>query len=650
MEALAHTITLTLPDGSTREVPAGTTLREVAEGIGPRLAKDALAGRIDGRLVDLAARVERDARVEIVTPKSPDALALYRHSTAHLTANAVKRLFPTVQIGIGPAIENGYYYDFNPERPFTPEDLAAIEAEMRRIVAENNPVERLELSKADAVKIFEDQKDALKVEIINGIPDDRVSCYRQKDFIDLCRGPHVPSTGRLGVFKLTHTAGAYWKGDERNPMLQRIYAACFLTQKELDEYLKQQEEAKARDHRKLGKELDLFSFHPWAPASPFFHPKGAVLYNGLLDYLRGEYGKRGYLEVLTPQIFDAELFKLSGHYQNYHENMYWTDIDEREFGVKPMNCPGHFLLYKARLWSYRELPVRYADFGRLHRYELSGVTAGLTRVRSFSQDDAHIFTPFEHVEDEIFRFLEFTDAVYGVFGFTDVEISLGLRPEKRIGTDDQWDRGEKALAAALAKAGRAHVVTPGDGAFYGPKIDFRVKDALGRPWQLGTIQCDFEHAESFDLTYIGEDGREHRPVIMHRAILGSFERFIGILIEHTGGNFPFWIAPVQAVVLPVSDRFAPSARAAADRLRAAGLRVECDDRNEKLGARIRRAELAKAPCMLVIGEKEAAAGAAAVRLRHGGDAGTMSLDAFIAAAAKATADRSRELTTEVKDR
>jgi threonyl-tRNA synthetase len=650
MEALAHTITLTLPDGSTREVPAGTNLREVAEGIGPRLAKDALAGKVDGRLVDLAARVEQDARVEIVTPKSPEALALYRHSTAHLTANAVKRLFPTVQIGIGPAIENGYYYDFNPERPFTPEDLTAIEAEMRRIIAENNPVERLELSKADAVKIFEGQKDALKVEIINGIPDDRVSCYRQKDFIDLCRGPHVPSTGRLGVFKLTHTAGAYWKGDEKNPMLQRIYAACFLTQKELDEYLKQQEEAKARDHRKLGKELDLFSFHPWAPASPFFHPKGTVLYNGLLDYLRGEYGKRGYQEVLTPQIFDAELFKLSGHYQNYHENMYWTEIDEREFGVKPMNCPGHFLLFKTRLWSYRDLPVRFADFGRLHRYELSGVTAGLTRVRSFSQDDAHIFTPFEHVEDEIFRFLEFTDAVYGVFGFTDVEISLGLRPDKRIGTDEQWDRGEKALAAALEKAGRPHVVTPGDGAFYGPKIDFRVKDALGRPWQLGTIQCDFEHAESFDLSYIGEDGREHRPVIMHRAILGSFERFIGILIEHTGGNFPFWIAPVQAVVLPVSDRFAPAAHAAADRLRAAGLRVECDDRNEKLGARIRRAELAKAPCMLVIGEKEAAAGSAAVRLRHGGDAGTMSLDAFIAAAAKATADRSRELTTEVKDR
>ncbi len=650
MEALAQTLTITLPDGSTRTVPAGTTLRDIAAGIGPRLAKDALAGKLDGKLVDLATPLKSDAKIEIVTPKSPEALDLYRHSTAHLTANAVKRLFPTVQIGIGPAIENGYYYDFSPERPFTPEDLSAIEGEMRNIIAEDNAIERSEMSKEDAIRIFEGQKDPLKVEIIRGIPDDKVSCYRQRDFIDLCRGPHVPSTGKLGVFKLTHTAGAYWKGDEKNPMLQRIYGACFLTQKELDDYLKQQEEARARDHRKLGKELELFVFHPWAPASPFFLPKGAVVYNGLLEYMRAEYAKRGYQEVLSPQIFDSELFKLSGHYQNYYDNMYWTEIDEREFGVKPMNCPGHFLLFKTRLWSYRDLPVRYADFGRLHRYELSGVTAGLTRVRSFSQDDAHIFTPFEKVEDEIFRFLEFTDAVYGAFGFTDVEISLGLRPEKRIGSDEQWDRGEQALAAALEKAKRPHVVTPGDGAFYGPKIDFRVKDAIGRPWQLGTIQCDFEHAESFDLTYIGEDGREHRPVIMHRAILGSFERFIGILIEHTGGNFPFWIAPVQAVVLPVSDRFAEAARAAAETLAAAGLRVEVDDRNEKLGARIRRAELQKVPAMLVVGEKEAASGSVAVRLRHGGDAGTMLLSDFLASATRAVASRKAEPILEVKDR
>jgi threonyl-tRNA synthetase len=651
MEALAQTVKVTLPDGSTRVVPRGTTVRQVAESIGPRLARDAWAGKWNGKIVDLVLPLESDGTLEIITAKSPDAVPIYRHSTAHLTAQAVKRLFPDVEIGIGPPIENGYYYDFNPARPFTPEDLGAIEAEMRKIIKEDLPIVREEMPIAQAIAIFEGQNDALKVEIAKGIPaGERVTCYRQGEFVDLCRGPHVASTGRLGVFQLTHTAGAYWKGDEKNPMLQRIYGASFLTQKELDDYLKQLEEAKARDHRKLGKELDLFLFHPWAPASPFFLPKGAVLYNGLLEYLREEYAKRGYQEVLSPQIFDAELFKLSGHYQNYHENMYWTEIDEREFGVKPMNCPGHFLLYKARLWSYRDLPVRYADFGRLHRYELSGVTAGLTRVRSFSQDDAHIFTPFDKVGEEIFRFLDFADAVYGAFGFTDVEISLGLRPDKRIGTDDQWDRGEKALASALETAKRPHVVTPGDGAFYGPKIDFRVKDAIGRPWQLGTIQCDFEHAESFDLTYIGEDGQHHRPVIMHRAILGSFERFIGILTEHTAGDFPFWIAPVQVVVLPVSDRFAPAARAAAAKLSAAGIRVETDDKNEKLGARIRRAELQKVPAMLVVGEKEAASDSVSVRLRHGGDAGTMAVEDFVAAARGAVEGRKNDFVAEVKNR
>jgi threonyl-tRNA synthetase len=653
MEALADMVTVTLPDGSARKVAAGTTLREIAQGIGPRLAKDALAAKLDGRLVDLAARVTKDAAVEIVTARSPEAVDLYRHSTAHLTANAVKRLFPTVQIGIGPAIENGYYYDFLPERPFTPEDLTAIESEMRKIVAEDNAVERLEMPKDEAIRIFEGQHDPLKVEIIRGIPDANVSAYRQKDFIDLCRGPHVPSTGRLGVFKLTHTAGAYWKGDEKNPMLQRIYGACFLTQKELDEHLKRLEEAKARDHRRLGKELELVAFHPWAPASPFFLPKGAAIYNGLIEMLREEYKKRGYQEVVTPQIFDVELFKTSGHLANYREHMFFTMADEREFGVKPMNCPGHFLMYQSRLWSYRDLPVRFADFGRLHRYELSGVTAGLTRVRTFVTDDGHIFAPLEKVESEIFAFLEFLDFVYGAFGFEEVEISLGLRPEKRQGADALWDKGEAALDAALKKAGRKYVVSPGDGAFYGPKIDFRVKDAIGRAWQLGTIQCDFSQPENFDLTYVGEDGSKHRPVVLHRAILGSLERFFGILIEHTAGNFPFWISPVQAVVLPVSDRFAEKAREIEARLAEAGLRVEIDDKNEKLGARIRRAELQKSPCMLVVGEKEAASDSVAVRLRHGGDAGTMSLVEFIGAARQAVADKRKELVTdlaEVKDR
>ena len=650
MEAQQERVTITLPDGSTRSVPKGSTVRQLAEMIGPRLARDAVAGKLDGRVVDLVTPIDGDAKLEILTWKSPDTLTIYRHSTAHLTAQAVKRLFPDVQIGIGPPIENGYYYDFLPKRPFTPEDLESIEREMRKIIGEDLTIERLEMPMSEAIGIFQKQNDPLKVEIARGLGDEQVSCYRQGEFIDLCRGPHVPSTGKLGVFKLTHSAGAYWKGDERNPMLQRIYGASFLTQKELDEYLEQMEQARARDHRKLGKELDLFLFHPWAPASPFFLPKGAALYNCLLDFLREEYRKRGYQEVITPQIFDVELFRTSGHYVNYKENMYFTEIDEREFGVKPMNCPGHFLLFKEKLWSYRDLPVRFADFGRLHRYERSGVTAGLTRVRTFSQDDGHIFTPFEHVESEIFAFLEFLDFVYAAFGFEDVEISLGLRPEKRIGADELWDKAEQALDASMKKTGRPYVVTPGDGAFYGPKIDFRVKDAIGRPWQLGTIQCDFAQPENFDLTYIGEDGKRHRPVVLHRAILGSVERFLGILIEHTAGNFPFWIAPVHAVVLPVSDRFADRAREIAAQLRAAGLRAETDDRSEKLGARIRKGELAKVPCMLVVGEKEAAAGTVSVRLRHGGDAGTMTIEEFLSNARRALEKREREMIAEVKNR
>ncbi|HEX5133995.1 MAG TPA: threonine--tRNA ligase, partial [Thermoanaerobaculia bacterium] len=585
MDVLAENVTIRLPDGATLQVPKGTTVRGLAERIGPRLAKDAVAGKLDGRIVDLITPLDADASVEIITSKSPDVLPIYRHSTAHLTAQAVKRLFPEVQIGIGPPIENGYYYDFLPQRPFTPEDLEEISAEMRRIIGEDLPITRSEMPVSEAVSIFEGQNDPLKVQIARELPDAFVSCYRQGEFIDLCRGPHVASTGRLGVFKLTHTAGAYWKGDEKNPMLQRIYGASFLTQKELDEYLKRLEDAKARDHRKLGRELELFTFHPLAPASPFFLPKGAVLYNGLLAYLREEYRRRGYDEVITPQIYDAELFKISGHYDNYRDNMYFTEIEEREFGVKPMNCPGHHLLFKERLWSYRELPVRYADFGRLHRYERSGVTAGLTRVRTFSQDDSHIYCPIGEIEPEIARFVEFLDDVYRTFDFPDVDISLGTRPDQRIGSDENWDRAEAVLGSALEKLGRPYVVTPKDGNFYGPKIDFRVKDAIGRPWQLGTMQVDFAQPELFDLTYIGEDGKPHRPVVLHRAILGSVERFLGILIEHTAGNFPFWIAPVQAVVLPVSDRFAAAARETAGRLFAAGLRVETDDRNEKLGAR-----------------------------------------------------------------
>ena len=623
-------VQVTLPDGSVRAFPRGATVRDVAASIGPGLAKAALAGKVDGRVVDLSRPIEADARLEIVTPKSPDALELYRHSTAHLTANAVKRLFPNVKIGIGPAIENGYYYDFDPGRPFTPEDLAAIEAEMRRIVAENNPVERLEMSKDEAIRIFEAQGDNLKVEIIRGIPDGRVSCYRQGDFIDLCRGPHVPSTGKLGVFKLTHSAGAYWKGDEHNPMLQRIYGAAFLTQAELDAHLKRIEEAKARDHRKLGRELDLFSFHPWAPASPFFHPRGAVVYNLLVEYVRELYRKYGYREIITPQIFDAELFKLSGHYQNYRENMYFTEIDEREFGVKPMNCPGHCLLYRETRRSYRDLPVRFADFGRLHRYERSGVTQGLTRVRTFSQDDAHVFTPIERLAEEIDGFVDFIDEVYRTFGFTDVRVALSTRPEKSMGTDENWSIAEKALAEGFDRRKRPYRLSPGEGAFYGPKLDFEVTDAIGRPWQLGTLQVDFSNPERFDLTYVGEDNQPHRPVMLHRAILGSVERFIGILIEHTAGDFPLWLAPDQVVVLPISDKFSDYARSVAARLEDGGLRAEVDDRNEKLGARIRDAELKKIPYMAIVGERERAENAVSPRKHKAGDLGPRSVEKFLA--------------------
>lgn len=634
-----NVVRLTLPDGSVREVTTGTTGEAVAASIGARLAKDALAVKVAGKILDLKRPITESGPFEVITPKHPDALEVYRHSTAHLTAHAVKRLFPGVKIGIGPAIENGYYYDFDPGRAFTPEDLEKIEAEMRKIVAENAPVERLEMSKAEAVKIFEEQGDHLKVEIVSGIPEGSLSCYRQADFIDLCRGPHVPSTGKLGVFKLTHAAGAYWKGDERNPMLQRIYGAAFLSQKELDEHLLRMEQARARDHRKLGKELGLYLFHPWAPASPFFLPKGATVYTLLVDYMRSLYPKYGYTEVVTPQVYDVELFKKSGHYQNYHENMFFTVADEREYGVKPMNCPGHFLMFSQQAFSYRDLPVRYADFGRLHRYERSGVTQGLTRVRTFCQDDAHLFVSLEEMPAEMDRFIDLIDEVYGAFGFTDVRVALATRPEKFMGTVENWDLAEKALASAFERRGRAYVLNPGDGAFYGPKLDFQVTDAIGRAWQLGTLQVDFSNPERFDLEYTAEDGTKKRPVVLHRAVLGSLERFFGILVEHTGGDFPLWLSPEQARVIPVSDKLLDYARSVAAELRAAGLRVTVDERNEKLGAKIRHGELEKVPALLVVGEKEREAGAVSLRKRHEGDLGSRPVAEVVSEMKQAVAAR-----------
>jgi len=640
MSAIAENVVrLTLPDGSVREVATGTTGEAVAASIGARLAKDALAVKVDGEVLDLRRPITKSGAFEVITPRHPDAVEVYRHSTAHLTAHAVKRLFPGVKIGIGPAIENGYYYDFDPGRAFTPEDLERIEAEMRKIVAEDAPIERVEMSKAEAVKVFEAQGDDLKVEIVSGIPEGQLSCYRQADFVDLCRGPHVPSTGKLGVFKLTHTAGAYWKGDENNPMLQRIYGASFLSQKELDEHLHRLEQARARDHRKLGKELGLFLFHPWAPASPFFLPKGAVVYNLLVDYMRSLYPKYGYSEVVTPQVYDVELFKRSGHYQNYHENMFFTEVDEREFGVKPMNCPGHFLMFAQQAFSYRDLPVRYADFGRLHRYERSGVTQGLTRVRTFCQDDSHIFVTLDQMADEMDRFIELIDEVYGAFGFADVKVGLATRPEKFMGTPENWEIAEKALASAFERRGRPYVIHEGDGAFYGPKLDFQVTDAIGRAWQLGTLQVDFSNPEQFDLHYTAEDGSKKRPVVLHRAVLGSLERFFGILVEHTGGDFPLWISPEQARVIPVSDKLAGYAREVAAKLRAAGLRVTVDERNEKLGAKIRHGELEKVPALLVVGEKEREAGAVSLRKRHEGDLGSRPVDELVSELKQAVAAR-----------
>jgi len=622
-----------LPDGSQREVQDGATVADVAASIGKRLAKDAIAGKVNGKVVDVYTQVPDRAQVEIVTPKSEAGLDTIRHSTAHLMAMAVQELFPGTQVTIGPVIENGFFYDFGTDRPFTDEDLRRIEEKMAEIVKRDLPVTREVLSRDEAIATFEKLGEKYKVEIIKGIPgDEPLSVYRQGEWFDLCRGPHVPSTGRLGAFKLTSVAGAYWRGDERNAMLQRIYGTAWADKDDLAAYIKRVEEAKARDHRKLGKELGLVHFSHFAPAMPIFLPKGAVIYNELLDFVRQFYRRDGYSEVVTPLIWDTELFKISGHYENYRENMFFSHIDEREYGVKPMNCPGDTQIFAMERRSYRDLPIRLANFSRLHRYERSGVTHGLARVRSFAQDDAHLFVTQEQIEPEIDRELRLIKEIYDTFGFGDVKINLSTRPEKRIGSDAIWDAAESALENALKKNGVTYQINAGDGAFYGPKLDFHVHDAIGRAWQLGTIQLDYAQPERFQLRYTGADNGEHQPVMIHRAILGSLERFIGIIIEHFAGAFPAWLAPVQVSVLPLSEKFVDYGRDVASKLRAAGLRVETDDSNEKLGAKIRDAQMKKIPYMLVIGEKEVAAGTVTVRKRTGGDQASLSVDEFVAEA------------------
>jgi threonyl-tRNA synthetase len=620
-------VRVTLSDGKSVEVRRGSRIDELAS----LLSVDGavIAAKVNGRLVDMSRALDQDCALEWVSMKSPEGLDVLRHSAAHLMAQAVQSLFPGTQVTIGPTIEDGFYYDFKREKPFTPEEIEKIEKRMEELAKANLKVTREEMSKAHAIEMFRHMGEDYKVSIIEGISEESVSLYRQGDWIDLCRGPHVPSTGKLKAFKITGVAGAYWRGDEKNEMLQRIYGTAWPDKAALKEHLRLLEEAKKRDHRKLGRELDLFSFLPIAPASPFFHPKGTVVYNELVAYVRGLYGRYGYEEVITPQIFDVELWRRSGHYDHYRDNMYFTMVEDRQFGVKPMNCPGHTFIYSSKKRSYRDLPLRIADFGRLHRYERSGVTGGLTRVRSFSQDDAHIFCAPEQIEAEIGSLIKMLREVYRTFQFGDMQVKLSTRPKDFIGDVLIWDRAEAALGEALANENLEYQVNPGDGAFYGPKIDFVVLDALRRGWQLATIQLDFFLPERFGLAYTSASGADERPVMIHRALLGSIERFMGILIEHCAGAFPLWIAPVQVRILTVTDEHKIYAKRVWEEMRNAGLRVELDERNEKLGYKIREAQLAKIPYAVVIGEKEVQAQTVAPRRRGGENLAAISVNEFV---------------------
>jgi threonyl-tRNA synthetase len=645
MQTMTEVIQLILPDGSVREVPSGSTPLEVAASIGPRLAKDAVGAELDGRKVDLRHPLRASGPFRIFTVKSPEAGEFVRHSAEHVLADAVKRLWPEVEIDVGRKDHaEKFQYDFRFSRAFTPEDLEKIEEKMREILAEGSPFERVEVPREEAERLFREMGESLKVERLKDIPEgEPITLYRHGRFVDLCRGPHAQNLGQVGAVKLLESSGVFFKGDEANERLQRIYGTAFVSPKEMQEYLDRLEQARARDHRRLGQELDLFSFSPLAPASPLLHPRGAAVYNGLVDYVRELYRRYGYGEVITPQILDVELWKTSGHYANYRDAMFFTDVDERQFAVKPMNCPTHCLIFATRLRSYRDLPIRYADFGRLHRYERSGVTNGLFRVRSFAQDDAHIFCAEEQIESEVLGVAEMILEIYRTFGFDRVDVELSTRPEKRIGSDETWDRAERALKAALDHRGIAYKVNPGDGAFYGPKIDFHVYDALGRSWQLGTVQLDYQMPERFGLAYVGADGVEHRPVMIHRAMLGSLERFMAILIEQTGGAFPLWLAPVQAVVLPVSEKFLGYAEEVRARLAAGGVRAELDARNEKLGYKIREAQLQKVPYMLVVGAREEEEGTVSVRRRAGEDLGAMPVENFLDRVVTLSGSRSTEI-------
>ncbi len=618
-------ISVTVTDGEVRSVPMGSP---AAEALGQKLAKKALGVLVDGVPRDLVAPLDSDCSVVPVQADTPEGLEILRHSTAHLLAQAVQRLFPEAQVTIGPIIEDGFYYDFKYDPGFTAEDLERIEAEMQSLVKQNLAITREELDRDEAVALFESMGETFKAEIIRDLGEPTVSLYRQGDWVDLCRGPHAPSTGRLQAFKLLSVAGAYWRGDERNPMLQRIYGTAWADRKTLKEHLSRLEEARKRDHRKLGKQLGLFSFHSEAPGSPFFHRDGATVYNLLIDYIRGLYREYGYDEVITPQVLDVDLWHRSGHYENYRENMYFTSVEEREFAVKPMNCPTHCLMYTESLHSYRDLPVRIADFGRLHRFERSGVVHGLTRVRSFCQDDAHIFCTPEQIGDEIRSVIAMIRRAQEQFGFTETRTYLSTKPEKALGAVEMWDHAEAVLAEVLESSGTDYQLNAGDGAFYGPKIDFCVLDAMKREWQLSTVQLDFFLPERFGLGYVDSDNTTKQPVMIHRAVLGSLERFMGILIEHTGGALPLWLAPTQALLVTVTDRQNEYAGRLAETLRRQGLRVSADLRNEKLGFKIREGQQRKIPVVAVIGDREVSEGTVAPRLRGGEQLEPMSADKF----------------------
>lgn len=617
-----------MESGPEGDFPRGIEVREVLRALGNR-PNSWIAARIDGRLVDLTTVLETDARIQGIVADSPEGLEILRHSTSHVMAQAVRSLFPEAKVAIGPAIENGFYYDFDVPTPFSLDDLAAIEQKMQELVAGALPFQRTVLSKAEAIEQFRGRGETYKVELIEGVDADTVSLYQQGDFVDLCRGPHLPDTSFIKAFKLTSVAGAYWRGDERNPMLQRIYGTAFADRKALKKHLQFLEEAQKRDHRKLGRELELFSFSEEVGAGMvIYHPKGALLRHILEAFEKREHLRRGYQLAIGPTLLKTELWQRSGHFDNYRENMYFTEIDQQSYGIKPMNCLSHMLIYKSRMHSYRDLPIRLFELGTVHRHEKSGVLHGLLRVRQFTQDDAHILCMPDQLQAEIEGIIDFVADVMDIFGFS-YEMEVSTRPEKSIGSDEDWEKATKALTDTLDHKGLAYEINEGDGAFYGPKIDIKLRDALERRWQCATIQCDFTLPERFDLTYVGADGQRHRPVMLHRVILGAIERFMGVLIEHFAGAFPLWLAPVQAILVTVTDRQLDFAREVRQRLQSAGVRVELDDRNEKLGFKIREAQLQKIPYMLVVGDKEVEAGGIRPRRRDGEQLELMDPEAFV---------------------